>query len=390
LSLKNLSRYPQTVTYWNAYRVALIAVVIVAICVAFLTSPSIKGSFSLINQTKAAGESTDVPLVQSTNNELLTAVLHSDPSPDGTDTPLTDPSGSALVAQTGIDGVTSTSVTSEEDTNIQSGDISVYTVQKGDSLSEIADTFNISVNTILWANSIKDPKTVIPGTKLVILPVSGIQHTVVKGETVSSLSKRYTADADDIISFNGLENDAPLIVGSDIIIPGGEIPQAAKIKATKLTKDKTKKSKIKTGGSLSLLKNPYKGGSGADIDGDFGNPVPGAILTQGIHGWNGVDLGAPNGTPVYAVAGGVVIVSKVGGWNGGYGNYVVISHDNGTQTLYSHLSTDAVSVGETVSQGTQIGTVGKTGEATGFHLHFEVRGAKNPFAKCAEMTKCSM
>jgi murein DD-endopeptidase MepM/ murein hydrolase activator NlpD len=98
-----------------------------------------------------------------------------------------------------------------------------------------------------------------------------------------------------------------------------------------------------------------------------------------LHGHNGIDLAAPVGTPVLASAGGKVIVSRMGGYNGGYGIYVVISHSNGTQTLYAHLNANWVSVGEEVVQGQVIGTVGRTGRVTGPHLHFEVRGAKNPF-----------
>jgi murein DD-endopeptidase MepM/ murein hydrolase activator NlpD len=108
-------------------------------------------------------------------------------------------------------------------------------------------------------------------------------------------------------------------------------------------------------------------------------PVAGGKKTQGIHGYNGIDIGAPVGTPIYASADGEVIISRSGGWNGGYGNYVVIRHSNGTQTLYSHNSKNAVAVGDTVKQGDIIGFIGATGKATGPHLHFEIRGAKNPF-----------
>jgi len=117
------------------------------------------------------------------------------------------------------------------------------------------------------------------------------------------------------------------------------------------------------------------------VPGYFSWPVGGGVITQGLHGWNAVDIGAPSGTPVYAAAGGTVIVARSGGgWNGGYGNYVVISHSNGTQTLYAHLSRVLVSAGQGVGQGDTVGKVGATGEATGPHLHFEVRGAANPFA----------
>jgi murein DD-endopeptidase MepM/ murein hydrolase activator NlpD len=67
------------------------------------------------------------------------------------------------------------------------------------------------------------------------------------------------------------------------------------------------------------------------------------------------------------------------GWNGGYGKYIVISHPNGTQTLYAHNLENYVSVGDAVVRGQIIGSVGSTGKSTGPHLHFEVRGAKNPF-----------
>ena len=74
-----------------------------------------------------------------------------------------------------------------------------------------------------------------------------------------------------------------------------------------------------------------------------------------------------------------MIVAKASGWNGGYGNYVVIKHANGAQTLYAHLSTVYASVGEQVGSGEQIGIIGNTGKSTGIHLHFEVRGGTNPF-----------
>jgi murein DD-endopeptidase MepM/ murein hydrolase activator NlpD len=109
-------------------------------------------------------------------------------------------------------------------------------------------------------------------------------------------------------------------------------------------------------------------------------PTPGAVRTQKMHGNNGVDLGNKTGAPVLAAAGGTVTVAKAGGYNYGYGNYIRITHPNGTETIYGHLSRVDVSVGQTVDKGQQIGAVGSTGNSTGPHLHFEVRGAYNPWA----------
>ena len=103
------------------------------------------------------------------------------------------------------------------------------------------------------------------------------------------------------------------------------------------------------------------------------------MRTQGIHGYNAVDLAAGYGSPIRAAAAGEVIVSKASGWNGGYGQYIVIRHANGAQTLYSHMMRNDVGVGSYVSQGQVIGGMGSTGKSTGTHLHFEVRGARNPF-----------
>ena len=108
-------------------------------------------------------------------------------------------------------------------------------------------------------------------------------------------------------------------------------------------------------------------------------PIIGGIKTQGIHGHNGVDLASAYGSNIMASASGKVIIARSGGWNGGYGSYVVISHSNGTQTLYGHLSEVDVLPGDDVEQGQVIGKMGSTGKSTGTHLHFEIRGARNPF-----------
>jgi murein DD-endopeptidase MepM/ murein hydrolase activator NlpD len=84
---------------------------------------------------------------------------------------------------------------------------------------------------------------------------------------------------------------------------------------------------------------------------------------------NGIDIRGGHGDPVFAADSGTVITSQ---FNASYGNFIVISHGNGVNTLYAHLSTRQVSVGDTVTRGQRIGLIGSTGVSTGPHLHFEV------------------
>lgn len=242
-----------------------------------------------------------------------------------------------------------------------SGEISVYTVREGDSLSQIAEMFDVTANTILWANDLDDG-TIHKGQTLVILPIVGVRHIVKDGDTLASIAKKYGGDADEILSYNRLASADGLVTGETIIVPGGNMHTA--------TPKQTPKSSSPAKSS---------GGSAVAGSGYFSHPVPGAVRTQGIHGYNAVDLAASSGTPIRAAAAGEVIVSRSSGWNGGYGNYIVIKHGNGTQTLYAHNSSNAVGVGAYVAAGETIGYVGNTGRSTGAHLHFEVRGASNPF-----------
>ena len=235
--------------------------------------------------------------------------------------------------------------------------ISLYVVREGDTLSEVAEMFGVSVNTILWANDLPRATAIKKGDTLTILPVSGLKHIVKSGETLASIAKKYQGDAGEIVQFNGLAEGA-LAVGSEIIIPNGEIaaPPAPARKAS----------------SPSTTSSPSYAGY-------YMRPTDG-VRSQGIHGYNGVDIAAPVGTPVVASASGDVIVAREGGWNGGYGSYVVIRHANGTQTLYAHASAVLVGVGQYVNQGEAIARVGNSGRSTGAHLHFEIRGGpRNPF-----------
>ncbi len=241
----------------------------------------------------------------------------------------------------------------------KNGTISTYVVRPGDTLSGIAKLFGVSPNTILWANDMPRGSSLKVGQVLTILPVTGVKYTVKKGDTLASIAKKFGGDSTEIANYNGI--DGSLSAGVEIIIPDGEVAAVASAKS----------------GSAPRSASPQ--GTATAI-GYYLRPIVGGVRTQGIHGYNGIDIAAPVGTPVLASAAGTVIVAKEGGWNGGYGSYVVIEHDNGSQTLYSHESSVVVFVGQTVVQGQVIGYVGASGKATGPHVHFEIRnGIRNPF-----------
>ncbi len=298
---------------------------------------------------------------------LLTAVISfsSNPSIGGGGITI---DGSALVAESGPTG---TMANIEDQSN--SDRIATYIVREGDTLGQIADMFGVSIGTIFWSNDIKSGDLIKEGQVLSILPIDGIKHTIKQGETLAKIVKKYEGDLKETQQYNALSDDVILAVGDEIVIPGGvdALPSTSQYKGTKdlSMEEYIHRNKINV-----------RGTGGPEYIGYYIRPIVGGRISQGLHGYNAIDFAAPLGTPILASASGTVIISKDNGyWNGGYGNYIVIKHDNGTQTLYSHNSKNIVWVGYNVVQGQVIGYIGSTGRSTGPHVHFEVRGAKNPF-----------
>lgn len=259
---------------------------------------------------------------------------------------------SALVAENNPSGAGVNRIQNKTD------EIRIYVVREGDSLSQIAEMFGVSVNTIIWANDINHGSLITPGQKLAILPISGIEYTVKAGDTLSKVVEKYGGNLDEVMEYNNIIDETKIASGDVVIIPNGYVSTPTKY---------TQKTYV-------------AGGASSYESGYYIRPVRGGVITQRLHGYNAIDLGVPYGTPILASASGEVIISRdSGGWNGGYGNYIVLKHKNGTQTLYSHNSENTVYVGQKVVQGQVIGYIGSTGRSTGPHVHFEVRGARNPF-----------
>lgn len=326
-----------------------------AVCVFAVPFGVSAGILSIFSNLFSSVQADETSPLNSQNMPLLQAPLNSDPNPVLADSgDITIVGGSAITSENGRSG----GLAENKKDHQYSDQISLYVVRNGDTLAQIAKMFGVSVNTIRWNNDLTN-KAITPGQTLVILPVSGVRHVVKKGDTVSSIAKLYKGDVEEVKRYNDITESTKLSIGDVVIVPDGEVTPAATSASTKTT--------------LVRFAPVTK-----SVDGYFIRPTTGP-KTQGIHGNNGIDIAPKAGTPIVASAAGTVIISRNSGWNGGYGNYVVIQHGNGTQTLYSHMSKTAVAQGVRVEQGETIGYVGSSGKVTGVHLHFEIRGAKNPF-----------
>ena len=242
------------------------------------------------------------------------------------------------------------------------GEVVEYEVQSGETLSQIAERYNLSVDTVLWANGL-DSKTatIREGQKLKILPVDGVMHKVKKGETVYSIAKKFATDAQAVVDypFNDFTDDETfaLAVGQTLMLPDGVMPKAKPVSPRT---------------SIAASLTPDAGAVSAT--GRFVWPASGRI-SQGYRWYHkAVDIANKGGGPILAADAGQVIVA---GWpsNEGYGNRVVIDHGNGYKTLYAHLSKISVTPGQRVNRGDTVGMMGSTGRSTGTHLHFEIRAA---------------
>jgi len=248
------------------------------------------------------------------------------------------------------------SIFGQEDIPEDRKDIFEYVVEPGDNLWSIAGKFDISLDTLCWANDLSKTSIIKSGKKLVILPVDGIIHHVKSGDTVGEIAKTYKGEVERIVAFNELSDEGDIYISDILVIPDGAMPK----KAPTFTQVP--------------LASSY-----------FIFPTQGKI-TQGLHWYNAIDIANKCGTPIYAAASGTVlkvrITSSRSRW--GIGNYIKILHDNEIVTYYGHISTSFVAQGETVYRGQKIALIGGqpgtpgAGRSTGCHLHFGVSGAKNP------------
>ncbi|HUH45073.1 MAG TPA: M23 family metallopeptidase [Treponemataceae bacterium] len=223
-----------------------------------------------------------------------------------------------------------------------------YTVKAGDTISGIAKRFNLSnISTLIAINDIKNVRSLRSGQKIRIPSVDGLTHIVKSGESLSGIADKYKTSLVTLLDVNDLTTE--LVKKGDVLfIPGATMDATALSEALgELFKDPL--------GVSWRMSSPY---------GYRPDPFTGV---RSFH--TGIDMVAPLGTSIKASMTGKVAAA---GYNQVYGNYVIVSHSGGYQTLYAHMTTILVKLGQNVNQGSVLGKLGSTGYSTGPHLHFSV------------------
>ena len=221
-----------------------------------------------------------------------------------------------------------------------------YTVKKGETISGIASRAGLrNFGTLLSVNSIDNARRISAGQVLRVPSTDGLLYTVKKNETLAGIASVFNVNVTALLDANDLTKET-LTVGQQLFIPGAALSSFELRKAL---------------GELFIY--PIHG----RLTSPFGyrnDPFTGA---KSFH--SGIDLAAPIGTPVKATLDGKIAET---GFNRIFGNYVIISHDRGYQSLYGHLSAIHAKRGQYVTQGTVVGAVGNTGYSTGPHLHLSI------------------
>lgn len=265
-----------------------------------------------------------------------------------------------------------------------------YSVVAGDTLFGIALKFGLTPETILWSNykTLKDnPDLLSIGQQLIIPPENGLIVDVEEGDTIDGLARRFRVPPERIVNepINGLRNiNQPLHIGQIIYVPGGEretvIWQVPKPVEVRRTATGVRVYRVGVCGEVAI---PPLG------TGSFVWPANRRYLSgynfSNVH--PGLDIAGRMGEPIYASDAGTVIYAgyslNAAGRPVGYGQYVVLDHGNGYQTLYAHASQLYVRCGQQVQRGAVIAAIGSVGRSTGPHLHYEIRygsRAVNPWS----------
>ncbi len=242
----------------------------------------------------------------------------------------------------------------------------VYFIKKGDSLSEVAQKFNVSLSELIEYNRIENPHLISVGLEIKIPPEEKI-HVVKADDTLDKIADKHRISVKELLDNNPLLASAPdsLYIGQELKIPTirAEKPVYAVNPKKQLVKIASRSKQQQF--PIPAMAWPVTG----KITSYFG-PRWGS-LHAGIDIWNEKESQAV----IRAARAGKVVKVE---YDHGYGNHVVLDHGDGIETYYAHMSEITVNTGDWVSQGAKLGYMGSTGNSTGYHLHFEIRYQGRP------------
>ena len=220
-----------------------------------------------------------------------------------------------------------------------------YAVRNGDTISRIAQRFNLGMDTVISFNSIQDARSLKVGTTLTIPNFNGLKYKVRRGDFLGSISKKYGIALNELLDWNNLETSV-IVPGQELFIPGARLSEMERNRVFGRLFIYPTRGRIAS--RFGMRRDPFTG-------------------IRRFH--NGVDLAGPVGTPVIASMSGKVAML---GYNPTFGKYIILTHPEGFQTLYGHLDAFRVQKGESVKQGQRIADMGNSGYSTGSHLHFSI------------------
>lgn len=252
-------------------------------------------------------------------------------------------------------------------TSAPAGSGTTYVVQAGDTLWSIASRYGVDVAQLRIANRIGEDNAIRVGQSLLISRVDGVGDRTVAPDLLNEVAHQYGVEPATVAQASGRLSTAAPIRGQAAVIPGEAAPPAARVAtpAAAVSQNPTTSST-----QLELRSASRRPNTSARLQW----PALGGISTFfGEDGHSGLDIMGYTGQPVTAAASGVV--TAVNQSDEAYGWRIDVDHGSGIMTLYAHLSEFNVKLGDQVSAGQRIGSVGNTGLSTGPHLHFEVRAS---------------
>lgn len=284
-----------------------------------------------------------------------------------------------------------------------------YRVRRGDTASEVADRFGMSLTELARINHLKKPYRIRRGQVLKGEPTHGKAYVVASGDTLSEIADRFGVSEKALRSANGLGRRSNISAGRKLHLPAGARDHEGASTQRASTPDYAPRKPQYDSSSRAELpdrpqpyvappKRPPPGSNGAVFGAPLQTPTPSdtqlSQMARGVFIWplrgdviqgfgpraggqanDGVDIRASAGEPVRAAAAGEVVYA--GDQIPGYGNLVLIQHSDGWVTAYGHLARLDVRMQQKVTQGQQIGEAGDTGGVSEPQLHFEVRYRAN-------------